>query len=237
MTCLVDIRGAGVRFMRETQTAMRVRRVPFWALRGVDLQLHDGERLAVVGANGSGKTTLMRLIAGVFEPDEGSIERSVQPTLLSLGGGFNQALSGRENIFINGALLGVSRRHIRSLLDRIIAFADIGAYLDAPIRSYSSGMRVRLAFAIASHLKPDVLLMDETLATGDRFFREKARARLLELASECRALVLVSHQEQSIRRLCDRAIWLDGGRVKLAGDVETVLAAYQESRKQHGVAA
>ncbi|MBB5209166.1 ATP-binding cassette domain-containing protein [Chiayiivirga flava] len=211
-----------------------MRREPFWALRGIDLQLHEGERLAVVGSNGSGKTTLMRLMAGVFEPDEGNIARCVQPTLLSLGSGFNQALSGRENIFVNGALLGFSRQHVRLLLDRIIAFADIGVYLDAPIRTYSSGMKVRLAFAIASHLKPEVLLMDETLATGDRFFREKARARLRELATDCRALVLVSHQEQSIRRLCGRALWLDGGRVRLAGDVDTVLGAYRDSHASKG---
>lgn len=229
---LIELRSAGLGFRKEThRRSLFPRAEKFWALRELSLELREHERLAVIGTNGSGKTTLMRLLAGVYEPDEGLIIRRVRPTLLSLGTGFNQQLTGRQNIYLNGALLGIKRADIKRSERQIEEFADIGDFIDSPLRTYSSGMRLRLGFAIASHLKPDVLLLDETLASGDRFFRERAAARMHTMASECRALVLVSHSEGALTNLCSRAIWLDRGRIRAMGEVEDVLRNYRGKDK------
>lgn len=224
---LIELSGAGVSFRSETRRrGLFLQREPFWGLRGIDLALSDGDRLGVIGRNGAGKSTLMRLLAGVFEPDEGSVVRRVKPVLLSIGAGFIQQLSGRQNIYLNGALLGLRRRDIQQLEPDIIAFSELGEFIDAPVRTYSTGMRTRLGFSISSFLRPDVLLLDETLSAGDRFFRKKAKARMREMAGECRAIVLAAHQERVIKDMCNRAIWVDAGRILAQGEVDEILEAY-----------
>jgi ABC-type polysaccharide/polyol phosphate transport system ATPase subunit len=201
----------------------------FWALRDVSFQLVHGESLAVIGPNGAGKSTLLQVLAGIILPSAGSVEvRGKISSLLTLGAGFDQELTGRENVLLAGAFLGIDDREMQRRLDPIIEFADIGQFIDAPIKTYSSGMRARLGFSIATSVDPDVLLLDEVLATGDQVFRAKSKARVLEIAAAAKAVVLVTHDMNWVVEFCNRALLLEKGRVVAEGDPAEVVAIHQE---------
>jgi len=204
----------------------------FWALRGVSFTLEEGEILGIIGRNGSGKTTLLRTIAGIYPPDEGSLEvRGTMSTLLSLGAGFQPELSGLENIYINGVLMGFSEQEIDQVIDEIIRFAELEEFIEAPVKTYSSGMTARLGFAIAAHLKRDIMLIDEVLGVGDAQFRKKCEERMHELMHEGRTIVLVSHSMESIRRFATQALWLDKGTVHAQGHPDEVIEQYLSASK------
>jgi ABC-type polysaccharide/polyol phosphate transport system ATPase subunit len=210
----------------------------FWALRDVSFTLRCGESLGVIGDNGCGKSTLLLALAGILRPDTGSVAtHGTTSTLLTLGAGFEPTLSGRENIYLNAAFLGTSRRFIEERIDDIVEFADIGAFIDVPVSKYSSGMRARLGFSIACHIDPDILLLDEVLAVGDLAFRARSEARLREFSERAKAIVIVSHSMPFIRQACTQALWLDGGRVQAFGEPEEVVRAYTESSPQRAAAA
>ena len=197
------------------------------ALRDVSFSVDRGQCFGVVGANGSGKSTLLKLIAGTAKPTSGTIEVEGRiSALLELGAGFHPDFTGRENAYLNGSLLGLSRRETEAAMPAIESFAQLGQFFDAPIRTYSSGMAARLGFAVAVHVDPDVLLVDEVLAVGDEYFQNKCYAKIAEFRGAGKTIVLVSHDIGLIQRLCDRAIWLDGGRVAASGTVRDVATAY-----------
>ena len=202
----------------------------FWALRHISLRVTHGESLAVVGPNGAGKSTLLQVLAGIISPSEGSVDvRGHVSGLLTLGAGFDTELTGRENILLAGAFLGLDDRVTRELLPRIVEYADLGQFIDAPLKTYSSGMRARLGFAIATSVDPDILLLDEVLATGDATFREKSKARVLELVSDAKAVVLVTHDMNWVKEYCNRAILIESGQLVLEGEPEEVV----ETHRQH----
>jgi ABC-2 type transport system ATP-binding protein len=201
----------------------------FWALRGVSFRLVPGESLAVIGPNGAGKSTLLQSLAGIITPSEGQIDvHGHVSSLLQLGAGFDQELNGRDNIMLAGAFMGVPHDEMVRRADSIVDFADIGQFIDAPIKTYSSGMRARLGFAIATSVDPDVLLLDEVLATGDAVFREKSRARVLELAKGAKAIVLVTHDMHWVTEFCNRAMLIERGHVVAEGEPAEIVAIHQE---------
>ena len=202
----------------------------FWAVRDVSFSIEPGERVGLIGVNGSGKSTLLKLISRVIQPTTGSITtRGRIAGLLELGTGFHPDLTGRENIFLNASILGISRVQIKRQLDEIIDFADIGPFIDVQVRNYSSGMVVRLGFAITTALQPEILLIDEVLAVGDQDFQRKCFARLEDLQAQGVTLVLVSHSLEQVRQLCRRAIWIEDNGMRLDGDVNVVTGQYQNS--------
>jgi len=204
-------------------------RSEFWALQGVSFALRRGEVLGVVGMNGSGKSTLLQVIAGVFPPDAGALTTfGREATLLTLGTGFDPELSGRDNIYLGAAYLGFSRLKIESEIDAIIEFSELGRFIEAPVVTYSSGMRARLGFSVAVHLEPQILLLDEILGVGDAGFQRKSQEKLKELTDRAEALVLVSHSDQLISRMATKVLWLDGGRVRHYGETDEVLEEYLE---------
>lgn len=219
----------GVCYRRRTGL-LSGRRVGFWALEDVSLDLHVRETLGVVGRNGGGKSTLLRLLAGIIKPDRGTVETyGYQATLLSLQVGFVDYLTGRENVVISGLLLGMARREIEEKMSSIIAFAELEDFIDEPIQTYSSGMRARLGFSTAVHVEPDILLIDETLGVGDAEFQEKSTRMMREKLRSDQTVVLVSHSLQLIRSVCDRVVWIERGRTNMAGSPDDVIAAYRES--------
>jgi len=204
-----------------------LRRDEFWAVRDASFRIKRGEICGLVGPNGSGKTTLLRLINGLIKPDRGKITiRGRVGALIQLGAGFSPILSGRENIYINAAILGLSRQEINSRMEEIIEFADIGDFLNTPVRNYSSGMRARLGFAVAIHMSPDVLLVDEVLSVGDMVFRNKALDRMHRLAKSGVAVVFVSHNLSQVDRLCTTAMYLEKGKLKHVGSTMDVISRY-----------
>ena len=199
----------------------------FWALRGVSFDVHRGESVGIIGRNGSGKSTLLQMIAGTLRPTEGALEvRGRVAALLELGAGFNLEFTGRENVYMNGAILGLSQSQIEARFDDIAAFADIGDFLDMPVKTYSSGMFVRLAFAVQAQLEPDVLIVDEALAVGDAAFQRKCYRRLEELRAAGVAFLFVSHSLELVRSLCDSAVYLERGAPKAIGPANDVCDAY-----------
>lgn len=207
----------------------------FWALQDVSFELRPGEALGLVGANGAGKTTLLRLISGVLKPDRGLVRvRGRLAPLLALGAGFHPLLTGRENIYVNMGMLGLVRREIEGRLDGVIDFAEIGDAIDAPVKTYSSGMQARLGFACAVHMEPDVLLVDEVLAVGDIRFRRKCYRRLAEMRGRGTALIIVSHNPHVILGTCERALYLRGGRLAFAGETEAALRRYEDDLYDEG---
>lgn len=202
----------------------------FFALSEISFSVGRGEVLGIVGSNGAGKSTLLKVIAGILVPTSGDlrVKGRVVP-MLELGSGFDDDLTGRENIFLNGAILGYSEQFLRERFDEIVAFSGLYDFLDVPVRNYSSGMVMRLAFSIASMVEPDVLIVDEILAVGDARFQEKSYARMLELMRRGTTVLLVSHDLGQIRRLCDRVLWLDGGRVRRIGNTQEVCDAYAKA--------
>lgn len=206
----------------------------FVALDGVSFQLARGEGLAVVGPNGAGKSTLLSLVAGLCEADTGGVEvHGRVGALLELGTGLHPDLTGRENLHLNAALVGLTRRESKQAEGKIVEFAELGEFINEPLRTYSQGMSMRLAFAIAVYSEPDILIVDEVLAVGDARFQRKCQKRILELRDRGCTFLFVSHQGAEVIRFCQRALWLEHGRVKLDGECEAVLAAYQ--RESSGV--
>ena len=201
-----------------------------WALKGVNIDVHRGEVLGIVGRNGAGKTTLLKILSRITDPTEGVVElRGRVGSLLEVGTGFHPELTGRENISLNGAILGMRRAEIRRKFDPIVDFSEIGQFLDTPVKRYSSGMYIRLAFAVAAHLEPDILIVDEVLAVGDAAFQAKCLGKMNDIAQEGRTVLFVSHNMGAITRLCTRVCWLDDGRVALDGTPGTVVAQYLSS--------
>ena len=200
----------------------------FWALKDVSFDVRKGEVLGIIGHNGAGKSTLLKVISGILKPTEGTLQvnGSIVP-MLELGSGFDFELSGRENIFLNGAILGYSEKFLQDKYDEIVAFSELGEFIEAPLRSYSSGMVMRLAFSIATVVNPDILIVDEILAVGDAAFQEKSKKRMLELMGGGTTVLFVSHSLEQIREMCDRVLWLDHGRMRLCGDAQSVCDAYQ----------
>ena len=198
-----------------------------WALKDIDAEVRHGEVLGVIGRNGSGKSTLLKVLSHITEPTEGTADvRGRVASLLEVGTGFHPELTGRENILLNGAILGMARAEIKRKLDDIVEFSEIGRFLDTPVKRYSSGMYVRLAFAVAAHLEPEILLVDEVLAVGDAKFQRKCLHRMDQIGHEGRTVLFVSHNLSSVARLCSRAILLDGGRLAAQGPVAEVVEGY-----------
>lgn len=226
---------AGRLFGQPTPTEV-LREGEFWAVRDVGFELHPGEALGVMGVNGSGKTTLLRILNGVYAPDAGRVSmRGRVGALIAAGAGFAPMLSGRENVYVNGALLGLSTAEIDGLMDEIIAFSELGELIDLPVRNYSSGMYVRLGFAIAALSRPDVLLMDEVLAVGDLNFQKKCYDHILELKRKGTAIILVSHAPGAIWAVCDRGLFMHGGQLKVDGSTEDVIRAYEDQNARNAV--
>ncbi|MBX5484095.1 MAG: ABC transporter ATP-binding protein [Myxococcaceae bacterium] len=196
-------------------------------LKGIDLTIPRGKTVGIIGRNGSGKSTLLKLINGIYPPTSGTIEVNGRiSALLELGAGFHPDFSGRENITINGIILGMTRAQIRERTDEIIAFSELGDFIDEPVRTYSSGMYMRLAFAVATHVDPDILVIDEILAVGDEHFSKKSLAKMNEFKKSGRTIVLVTHALGTVESWCDLAVWLDGGRVRDMGDPRKVVEHY-----------
>ena len=199
----------------------------FWALRSVSFVVRPGEILGVIGRNGSGKTTLLLTIAGILQPDRGRIATFGHTSaLLSLGIGFETEATGLENIYLNGAFLGLSQRQIDAKLDEIVAFSELGPFLDAPLRTYSSGMLQRLGFSVAAHIEPDILLLDEVLGVGDAAFQAKCVAKLEDLIDKASAIVVVTHSTQFVLEKCSQALWLHEGTVAEFGDPSETVERY-----------
>lgn len=202
----------------------------FWALKDVSFKVRKGEVLGIIGHNGAGKSTLLKVISGILKPTIGSVQvnGTVVP-MLELGSGFDFDLTGRENVFLNGAILGYSERFLKDKYEEIVEFSELGNFIDVPLRNYSSGMVMRLAFSIATVVHPDVLIVDEILAVGDAEFQEKSKSRMLELMGGGTTVLFVSHSLPQIREMCNRAVWLDHGAVVMVGDTAAVCDAYERS--------
>ncbi len=208
----------------------RVSHDEFWALRGVDLQVGQGEVFGIIGRNGAGKSTLLKVVARVLRPTIGRVwVRGRVAPLLEVGAGFHSELTGRENVFLNGTLLGFTWREMRAKFDRIVDYAELWEFIDAPLRTYSSGMVARLGFAIATDAKPDVLIVDEVLAVGDEAFQHKSAARMNEFREQGATILLVTHNMANVRAMCQRAAWLERGQVLALGSAEQVAAQYQRN--------
>lgn len=203
----------------------------FWALKNVSFEVERGEVVGIIGHNGAGKSTLLKVISGILKPTGGSLEvhGNVVP-MLELGSGFDHDLTGRENIFLNGSILGYSEKYLKEKYEQIVEFSELGKFIDVPIRNYSSGMLMRLAFSIATVVQPEILIVDEILAVGDAAFQEKSKARMLELMSGGTTVLFVSHSLEQIREMCDRVIWLEHGQIKAIGATKEICDAYEASR-------
>ncbi|MFL5955269.1 MAG: ABC transporter ATP-binding protein [Gaiellaceae bacterium] len=198
------------------------------ALRGVSLTAEPGDAVGLVGRNGSGKTTLLRLIAGIMKPTSGRIETTGRiASLLELGAGFHPDFTGRENVYLNGSIHGLSRARVREVMDEIVAFAELEKFIDLPVRTYSSGMFMRLGFSVAAHIQSDVLLLDEVFAVGDEQFQRKCFGKIAEFKNRGGTILFVSHDAQAVERLCDRAVLLRAGEVAFDGDTRDAIAAYR----------
>jgi lipopolysaccharide transport system ATP-binding protein len=206
-----------------------------WALKDIDLEVRDGEVLGIIGRNGAGKTTLLKILSRITEPTEGRAEiRGRVASLLEVGTGFHSELTGRENIYLNGAILGMSRAEIKRRFDEIVEFSEVGRFLDTPVKRYSSGMYVRLAFSVAAHLEPEILVVDEVLAVGDASFQKKCLGKMGNLASGGRTVLFVSHNMQAVSSLCESAVLIDGGRIATLGEAKEVVAHYLARQADSG---
>ena len=218
------LKQALVRFGRGQRAVKEVE-----ALKDVSFDVRNGTAMGIIGSNGAGKSTLMRAMAGILPPTSGSIEVwGRASTLLALGVGFNNNLSGRENIILGGLASGLSRREVEERAAEVAEWTELGDFIDMPMRTYSSGMSARVGFSVAVHMKPDILMIDEALSTGDAHFREKANAKMAELRESARAMFLVSHGLGSIKEMCNEAIWLDRGKLMMRGEPADVVKAYIE---------
>lgn len=201
----------------------------FQVLDDISFEVKKGEVVGIIGKNGAGKSTLLKIIAGVMKPTSGKVTANgnIVP-MLELGSGFDPELNGRENIFLNGAILGYSQEFLQEKYDEILEFSELGQFIDMPIRNYSSGMMMRLAFSIATVVQPEILIVDEILAVGDEGFQNKSKARMMELMSGGTTVLFVSHSLQQIEEMCDRVVWLDNHKIKMIGETEEVCKAYEE---------
>ncbi len=207
----------------------RIRFHEFWALQQVSFELRKGEVLGIIGKNGAGKSTLLKVISGIMKPTRGSVDvyGNVVP-MLELGSGFDNDLSGRENVFLNGAILGYPQQFLQEKYDEIAAFSELGDFMEVPLRNYSSGMVMRLAFSIATVVNPEILIVDEILSVGDAQFQEKSRKRMMELMSGGTTVLFVSHTMAQIRKMCSKALWLEQGQVVGYGKTKEVCDQYEE---------
>jgi lipopolysaccharide transport system ATP-binding protein len=211
---------------RENESAKQ----EIWALRDVSFEVQEGEVLGVIGRNGAGKSTLLKILTRITTPTSGrAVIRGRVGSLLEVGTGFNPELTGRENVFLNGSILGMKRREIQRKLNDIVAFSGVEKFIDTPVKRYSSGMAVRLAFSVAAHLEPEIMLVDEVLAVGDAEFQQRCLGRMEDLSGEGRTVLFVSHNMQAVNQLCDRAIWLEGGQIHEEGDPSDVVTHYLHS--------
>lgn len=243
MTTVISAEGIGKRFVVHKDKSLkerivnartsRIHREDFWALDDVSLQIAAGQSVGLVGANGSGKSTLLKVIGGILTPDRGSVRlRGRLAALLELGAGFHPDLTGRENIYLNAAILGLSAAETQRHFDAIVAFSGIENFIDTQVKFYSSGMYVRLAFSVAIHVDPDILLVDEVLAVGDEPFQRKCLEKIRQFQQEGRTIVLVSHSEEQVREVCDRAIMLDHGHIVQDGSTNMVMASLRNKYQQ-----
>jgi ABC-type polysaccharide/polyol phosphate transport system ATPase subunit len=208
----------------------KIKKRSFWALHDVTFSVAAGEVIGIVGRNGAGKSTLLKVISGILRPTRGTVSRegAIVP-MLELGSGFDFDLTGRENIYLNGAILGYDRAFLSQRYDDIVAFSELGEFIEMPVRNYSSGMVMRLAFSVATAVQPDILIVDEILSVGDEPFQQKSRQRMMELMGGGTTVLYVSHDLKSVRELCDRVLWLEKGNVRMVGEVQEVCDAYQNS--------
>ncbi|MEG2930349.1 MAG: ABC transporter ATP-binding protein [Ruthenibacterium sp.] len=239
---IIEVNGVSMRFnmakeknesLKEYFVAMvkgKLRFEEFWALKDVSLTVKKGDFYGLVGLNGSGKSTLLKVIAGVYKPSEGSatVRGTIAP-LIELGAGFDMDLTGRENIFLNGTVLGFTPKYIKSRFEEIVEFSELREFLDVPLKNYSSGMVSRIAFSIATITNPEVLIADEILSVGDFLFQEKCEKRMRELMAAGTTVILVSHSIDQIERLCNRVTWLEKGKVRMTGDAQEVCAVYKKT--------
>ncbi|MCI6676432.1 MAG: ABC transporter ATP-binding protein [Clostridiales bacterium] len=237
---MLDIQDVSMRFMmtndkvtsiKEMMTQMvkgKIHFKEFWALRNVSFQVKKGEVVGIIGRNGAGKSTILKIISGIMKPTGGNVVRNgnIVP-MLELGSGFDMDLTGKENIFLNGAILGYSKSFLMEKYEEILAFSELGEFIHMPIRNYSSGMLMRLAFSIATVVNPEILIVDEILAVGDENFQRKSRARMMELMSGGTTVLFVSHDLGQIRQMCNRVVWLDNGTTRMVGDTKDVCDAYK----------
>jgi lipopolysaccharide transport system ATP-binding protein len=215
--------------------AVRKSKETIWALNDINFEIQRGEVVGVIGRNGAGKSTLLKILARITEPTKGRIQLYGRiASLLEVGTGFHPELTGRENIFLNGAILGMRKAEIKRKFDEIVSFAEIEKFISTPVKHYSSGMYVRLAFAVAAHLEPDILVVDEVLAVGDLAFQQKCLGKMREVTNEGHTVLLVSHTMATIRRLCKKSIWLDGGRIRALGASEDVIQSYMGAQQSLG---
>ncbi|MDF2991610.1 MAG: transporter ATP-binding protein [Microbacterium sp.] len=199
----------------------------FWALKDVSFEVPRGSTFGLIGRNGSGKSTLLKCLAKILYPDQGRIQvHGRQASLLEVGSGFHPELSGRENVFLNGSILGMTKKEVTRKFDEIVSFAGVGDFIDQPVKNYSSGMYVRLGFSVAVAGTPDVLVVDEVLAVGDATFQKRCRTKFREMREEGRTVILVSHSMSTVRDMCDQVAWLDAGQLRGAGDATPVIEAY-----------
>ena len=207
----------------------RIQYNSFWALHDIDLSVYRGEVFGLIGRNGAGKSTLLKVVSRVLRPTKGRtvLYGKIAP-LLELGAGFHPELSGRENVFLNGALLGYSRKEMEACFDQIVDFSELRSFIDAPIRTYSSGMYARLGFAVATAHIPDILLVDEILSVGDEAFQQKCFNRITEFKESGATIIMVSHSLQQIEKMCQRVAWIDHGNIEIIGSPSQVIAAYRE---------
>jgi ABC-type polysaccharide/polyol phosphate transport system ATPase subunit len=206
----------------------------FWALKGISFRVKSGECLGIIGKNGGGKSTLLSIILGAIQPTQGALRVSEKITpLLELGAGFHHDLTGKENILINGVLLGLTMNEVLGRMEEIIAFSEIGKFIDMPVRTYSSGMYLRLGFSVAIHTDPKLLLIDELLAVGDEAFRNKSKGALLDLIKGGVTTILVSHNQSDVEEICDRVIWLENGEIRAEGETKKVVDEYLRWSGQH----
>ena len=215
----------------ESSGASKGKSKHIWALRNISFEVREGEVIGLVGRNGAGKTTLLKMLSRVTQPTEGWAEiRGRVGSLLEVGTGFHPELTGRENVFLNGAILGMGRREIERKFDEIVAFGEVADFIDTPIKHYSTGMQMRLAFAVAAHFEPQIMLVDEVLAVGDMAFQKKCLGKMDEVAHAGRTIVFVSHQMSQIRRLCERVIWIDRSQVRADGPAGQVVSSYEAAQ-------
>jgi homopolymeric O-antigen transport system ATP-binding protein len=235
---LTDSFAAPYRKLRSIGSGERARkqgREKIWALRDVSFDIHQGEVVGIIGANGAGKSTLLKVLARITEPTEGQIAlRGRIGSLLEVGTGFHPELTGRENVYLNGAILGMRRSEIRRRFDEIVDFSGVEAFLDTPVKRYSSGMQVRLAFAVAAHLQPEILLVDEVLAVGDAEFQKKCLGKMERVTQDGRTVLFVSHNSSAIRSLCPRSLLIEKGRLVFDGDTDAALARYLHANEATG---
>jgi lipopolysaccharide transport system ATP-binding protein len=224
---LRDVLANQVRSLFQRKSAADATREEFWALKDVSFEIKQGEVVGIIGRNGAGKSTLLKILSRITDPTTGRIEIDGRvASLLEVGTGFHPELTGRENIYLNGAILGMSREEIKKKFDEIVAFAEVEKFLDTPVKHYSSGMYVRLAFAVAAHLEPEILIVDEVLAVGDATFQKKCLGKMQDVGKGGRTVLFVSHNMGAVTTLCRTAIWLNGGRVVQAGSTRQIVDEY-----------